>query len=79
MRLLGQNSDFPWVWEGSPPLVAGQPARALEVCEPPIPHQLCGGHAHHEALAWSQAEGVFHTSPHAHLGMPVGMEYALCL
>ena len=34
----------------------------------------CGGaHAHDEALAWSQAERVFHTTPHAHLGMP-GME-----
>ena len=38
-----------------------------------------GVHAHHEALAWSQAEGVIHTSPHAHLGMPAGMEHALCL
>ena len=27
-----------------------------------------GVHAHHAALAWSQAEGVFHTSQHAHFG-----------
>ena len=36
-------------------------------------------HAHHEALAWSQAEGLFHTSQHTHLGMLAGMEHALCL
>ena len=38
-----------------------------------------GVHAHHEAPAWSQAAGVFHTSRHAHLACPAGMEPARCL
>ena len=52
---------------------------STQVREPPIPHWPRGGHARHEALAWSQAEGVFHTSWHAEMGMLTGMEHALCL
>ena len=54
-------------------------ARALEVRELLIPYRPRGGYARHEALAWSQAEGMFHPSWHAQMGMLAGMEHALCL
>jgi hypothetical protein len=53
--------------------------RTPEVSRPPIPHRPRGGHARHEALAWSQAEGIFHPSWHAQMGMWVGMDPALHL
>ena len=56
-----------------------RPTRTPEVSRPPIPHRPRGGHARHEALAWSQAAGGFHASWACQMGMPAGMEHARCL
>ena len=56
-----------------------RPTRTPEVRRPLILHRPRGGHARHEALAWSQAAGVFHASWACQMGMLAGVDHALCL
>ena len=46
-----------------------RPTHTPEVRRPPIPHRPRGGHARHEALAWSQAAGGFHASWACQMGI----------